>query len=323
MGFIKGSKAVEDADRAAQEARKAAFSDRLGYFSLKDGETAFIRLLTPAEGEDSWIHVAQHSGVKTKKGPKDATKWPTSMGAVCRYDSQVKELLGTEDCYICDNKLNGFGNKFAKPNTRVWALAVMRHQIRGDGSDEMGGPELKGKVLGMDDVLEKYQELDADGKPNGIELERPEIVMINMSWSNFFAALGHAQDSYGSVCDRDFSVRRVGEGTDTEYHIMPVDKVPGLEPGTEKWKVYEDLLKEREIVLDDIVLKQASDEHYARFFDPTKTVDKDGKVVAVIPSGAAEVFAPTPDNNTPDDELDEAAQQRLASLRERLAKGKS
>lgn len=318
MGFDKGSKKIEKAEKAAQEARKAAFSDRVTYFRMEEDETVYIRLLTPADGDDdAWIHVAQHSGVKTKKAPADAKKWPGQMSAVCRYDAQIKDILGTQDCYVCDKQLTGFGNKFAKPTPRVWALAVMRHQVRGDGSEEMGGRALLNKVIGYDDVREEYEELDADGKPSGIKKERPQVVLINMSWGNFFATLAHAHDSFGSACDRDFAVRRTGKGTDTEYHIMPMDPVPGLAPGTEKWARYEQVLAEREIDLEKLVLASASDEHYARWFDPTKTVDKEGKVVAVIPDAAAEVFSPT-GKEVPDEDMSPEDQKRLETMRARL-----
>lgn len=322
MGFDKGAKAIEKQEKEEAAARKAAYSDRLDYLRLQNDETIFIRLLNPAEGEDAWIKVAMHNGVTPKPKPEGAKNWPKRMSAVCRYDKQIQSILGTTDCYICDNELPGFGDKFARPTTKVWSLAVERFRLLGDGSPELGGDEMRGRDLGMFDVQEEYDIKDADGKPTGKKGKRPRILVINQAWSNFFAALGHTSDVYGEIRDRDFVVRRTGDGTDTDYQTTPMKETPDLAPGTDAWKVYTDQLAEREISLDQIVLDLASDEHYARWFDPTKTVDKDGKIVPMIPSGAADVYtgatptapaAPAPD--------DERTKQMMADLQARLASG--
>lgn len=305
MGFNKGADAIGEQEEAAKAARKAAFSaGRLDYFTLKSGDSTFIRFLTPAE---DWIKVAQHSGVQTKPS-SGAENWPKSMGAVCRYDMQIKEILGTEDCYVCDHKLLGFGGKFAKPSGKTWALAVMRKRV--------AGPQ--GKAGGLEDVLEQYEILDANGNTTGRQGERPKIVILNQSWGNFFAAIKHAWDNYGTVNDRDFVIRRVGDGTDTDYHSLPLDPVPGVAPGTEAWQRYEQSLAERKISLEDIVLKQAGDEHYARWFDTSKEVSEEGKVVAAARGGGSgNSSASTPQG----EEQDEASRAKLASLRDRLSGG--
>lgn len=331
MGLTKGADAIEQREKDMADARKAAYaSDRIDYFSVKDGETGYIRLLTAAE---DWIFVAQHSFVQTKPQPADfkGSKWPTAMGAVCRNDVGVREELGLpkDDCYICTNKLqSGFRKEFAKPSPRVWALAALRFQVRGDGTEEKGGPELRGKSLGYDDVMEEYKLLDKDGKPTEQTAERIKIVLVNMTYKQIFATLKHADMNYpGGVMGRDFAIRRVGEGTDTEYQVLaidPTEEADGqiLKPGSPGWKRYEQVLADREVNLTEIVLKQASDEHYARWFDRTKQVGKDGKVVpvegATITDTSAEVFKgeyPPADDDSP---MTEEQRAKIASLRQRL-----
>lgn len=335
MGLTKGADAIAQREKAAADARKAAYSaDRLDYLSISDGESAYVRLLTPAS---EWVFVAQHSYVKTKPQPADfkGNKWPEAMGAVCRNDAGVREELNLQsgDCYVCTNKLpSGFRKEFAKPSPRVWAVAALRQQIRGDGTERMGGEELRGRLLGYDDVLEEYKVLGKDGQPTEQTAERIKLVLINMTYKQIFATLKHADANViGGVQSRDFMIQRTGSGTDTEYQVLmldPVDDTDGqpLKPGSPGWKRYDDVLAAREVDLVKIVLKQASDEHYARWFDRTKQVDKDGKVVpvegATISGTSAEVykgeFPPAPDD-TP---VSQEQRDKVAALRERLIPSK-
>lgn len=336
MGFNKGAQAIEQDDKLEQEARKAAFSaDRLDYLSIGEDETVHIRLITPAT---EWIKVAQHSFVKTKDKPEGVNNWPKSMGAVCRHDKQIRSILNTTDCYVCDKQLkSAFRDEFAKPSGRVWAIAALRHQVRGDGTPEqlikLGvSPEeaardaesLRGKLLGYDDVREEYDVLDKDKKPTGQKAERIKFVIVNMTWSSVFVTFASAEENYvGGACGRDFAIRKTGTKPKYEYHTLAIDPIPGLAPGEEAWKRYTDELERREIDLEDIVLKQASAEHYAQWFDPTKKVEK-GKIVdsgATITATAAEVYTgqyppkPVDEPGTPEQ------QAKIASMRDRLLSG--
>jgi hypothetical protein len=284
---------------------------------MKAGATMYVRLLTPADGDDGWFKTSQHAGVQTKSAPadmQDKTKWPKQMGGVCRKDKQIASILNCEDCYICDNSLTGYGNKPARPTNKVWSLAVERTQVLGDGSEALGGPTKLGKVVGYGDVTEEYEVRDADNKGTGVKALRPRIIVINMSWGNFFASLHHAYTTLGDVCERDFAIRRIGDGTDTDYHIMPLNPTPDLAPGTPGWERYESELKRREIDLGEIILKQASEEHYARWFDVTKNVDKDGKITEASPTEVASAKAASAGVG----EVDTASQDKMDALRAKL-----
>lgn len=317
-GFNRGAKSIEheEQQRAAAISGKA---NRLDYFKVDKGDTVYVRFLTDGD-DDGWIKVAQHNYARCKPAPEGVKSWPKGLTGVCRYDGQIREILGTSDCYICDNEVpSGSREEFAKPTNRVWALAVLRHRVIGDGSEELGGPDFDGKFLGYDDVWEEYTVLDAKGEPTNEKAERPKIVIVNMAWNNFFQPLSSMYQMYGTVCDRDFAIKRTGDGRDTAYSIMPLDKTEGLEPGSQSWKErYTDQLEQRDITLEKIVLDLASDEHYARFFDATKAVDKDGKISAVIPGSAAKVFTGEADKESEDAVAPEDS-EKLAALKERLA----
>ncbi|MFJ4902825.1 hypothetical protein [Streptomyces sp. NPDC088727] len=273
MNFRKGGNAAEEAEKEsnASGGRRDRSPD---YFSLKeDKASTVVRLLTD---HDDWIYVEQHSFVPTKAAPKGAEKWPKAMMSVCRKDPAFEGHFS--DCYICDKKIKNSFEKLASSRIRVWAIAVERELVRGDGSEALGGPSKLGVVIGVRDKIDEVDELNADGKPTGNKLNYPRLLIINAPMKGFFANLKALHGLYGTVCDRDFSITRDGTGTDTNYKIVPIDPIPDLKPGTPAWDLYTQSVAEREVVLEAIVGEKASDEYYARFFDPSKTVDKDGNV---------------------------------------------
>lgn len=286
MTFRKGGSAAEEAEKEsnASGGRRDKSPD---YFSLKEDQAStVIRLLTD---HDDWIYVEQHSFVPTKAAPKGVEKWPKAMTSVCRKDPAFDGHYG--DCYICDNKVKNSFGKVASSRIRVWALAVERELVRGDGSEALGGPAKKGVVIGVRDKVDEVDELNAEGKTTGNKVNYPRLLVINQPMKGFFANLKALHGLYGTVCDRDFAITRDGTGTDTNYKIVPIDPIPDLKPGTPAWELYTQSVAERQVNLEVIVAEKASDEYYGRFFDPSKEVDKEGNVtdVAATATGAVAV----------------------------------
>jgi hypothetical protein len=279
----------------------------------KSGAVHYLRFLTDATGI---VQVAQHSSVKTKMAMAN-TKGPKSMNAICRYDKnfgeeRIKHGLPKlyEDCYVCDNELRStFGrDEVAKASPRCWALAVER--------------ELDPATKQFRDVMEEYVIRDDKGKPTDQKGQRPRIVIVNMGWSNYFQRL-HNQWLFSSVdpetrtiLDKDAIVRRSGEGTDVQYDFSLTPATPHLAPGTDLYKVYTDEIARREIDLNKIIFDHSTNEWMARWFDPTKTVNKEGEVVAAISDEAAAVF----EGNVPSPEpvVSDAQAESMDTLRNRL-----
>lgn len=288
FNFRTGGNVAEEAEKAAREAMKTR-DKTPDYFSLKeDKDTAVVRLLTD---HDDWITVEQHNFVPTKPGPKDADNWPKAMTAVCRRD--VAFAGHYDDCYICDSKLKDNFGKVAYPKIRVWALAVERELVRGDGSEALGGPSKQGIVVGIRDKVDEIEEKDADGKATGTTLRYPRLLIINQPMKSFFSNLKALHGLHGTVCDRDFVITRDGTGTETAYRFSAMDPVDDVKPGTPTWEKYLQSVAEREINLGAIVADKAADSYYARFFDPTKSVDKDGNVTSAE-AGSTSAFAVAP-----------------------------
>lgn len=268
--FRKGAEASAEASKGGGQFAKTH------YLSIEDGKSEILRFLTD---KDDWIVVNQHQMVKTKPKPQGFEgNWPDRMGAVCRADEAFEGMFS--DCFICEFLVDG--KTLKKPGGRTWALACLREQVLGDGSPDMGGPELKGKVVGVRDQVREIAKVDKEGKPTGETTLEKAIVIVNQGYKNFFSALSGFAGHYGTVLDRDYLVKRSGDDTSTTYQIIPLDPIEVDDKGTKYDLRNPEFLAAYGDVADlgELVTERASDEFYARFFDTRYSVDKEGKVVA-------------------------------------------
>lgn len=278
---------------ASQEASKASTFARTQYFGLENGKSCIVRFLTD---HDEWIVVDQHNNVPTKAKPADyeGQNWPERFLAVCRNDPAFAGMYS--DCYICDHLVDGKSLK--KPSARTYALACLREEVTENG-----------RVIGIKDS-EREVTIPAreakDGKPAQPERKVMEkaVVVVSQGYKNFFSALKGFAGHYGTVLDRDYYIKREGSSTDTEYTIIPLD--PIVLEGGKRFDVRDPEVAKRyehDIDLGQVVADKASDEFYARFFDPRFAVTKEG---AVEKTGAD----PTP---KPENEVDGDKMAALAS----------
>jgi hypothetical protein len=268
--FGKGGKAAAAADEAVRAASGKHFR-RTPYLSIEDGDYQIVRYLTDSP---DWTYVKQHPGAPTKNGPADYKgTWPTSMPAICRHDDAFEGIY--DDCYICDAELIDNWGKKCTPKVRVWALAVLREEVVGTQEMADAGQipaEKVGFLVGCRDVYREVDETNEKGEATGKKVKELAIVLVNFAVSNFFDGLNSAYGTYGTVCDRDFKVERKGTSKDTEYFNIGLDPTPNLKPGTEKWQKYLDAIEEQKVDVEEIISDRASDDYFARFFDPNKTV---------------------------------------------------
>ena len=240
---------------AAEQAAATSFGG-IRYFSLaKPGERAIIRMLTE---QHAWPYVAQHGFMPTKAKPsnlKEEQKWPKSMPAICQNDPALLDRPGMGDCYLCKAPQyqgnDQFGKKMSKTSIRAWALCCLREEVKEDG-----------KVVGYKDKL-----IEVEEKEGAKKLVR-DIQVLNMSTRNFFSHFTSMFHIYGTVCDRDYVIQRRNEGKDTDYPPVPLDKIPGHEPGSESWAAYAESMREQGIDLAEIMLERCSPEYFAKFFIP-------------------------------------------------------
>lgn len=301
---------------AAVEASKTLGGNfaKVEYFHLdKPDDYMFLRILTDSQ---QWVYAKQHIGFPTKNAPQGYTgKWPTSMPASCRYDEGFKGYYA--DCYPCDHPeiKDKWGNPF-KAKVRVWALACVREEVIGDGSEELGGEAMRGQRLGFRDAMREVAERNDKGEETGNTIKERRIIVINMATHNFFGGLQGIFGIYKTVCDRDYIVKRRGTGKDTDYDIMPMDVIEGIKPGTERWKQYEESIEQQGIDIKKIIVDRASDDYFARFLDPTKTPPPPAGGTPAASGGDAPQGAPVEQQqaaSTP-----EVSGDALAAMRDRV-----
>jgi hypothetical protein len=294
--FRKGAEAAADASKGGGNFARTQF------FGIEDGKTAIVRFLTDAQ---DWIVVDQHQVVPTKPAPADwpaGSNWPEKMGSVCRKDPAFAGVY--DECYICDHVVDG--KKVRKAGARTWALACLREEVLGDGTDALGGPDMKGKVVGIRDQTREVTLPEKDGQPEKTVTEKA-IVVVNMGYKNFFSILQGFAGRYGTVLDRDYWIKRSGSSTDTTYQIVPLDPI---ETASGRFDLRNPEFMARyqsDVDLEQVISDRADDEFYARFFDPRVTVSKEGKVEA---SGQQAAPPPPPDQDV--------SPERMAALASRV-----
>lgn len=261
---------------AAQEAAKRSGSGgRIGFFSLDDKESAILRFITDADPDENgvggWITVLQHNSVPTKAKPKafPGQNWPAFMSAVCRNGKP----FNFGDCYICatlpepENDSKGKKKQprgVAKP--RTWALACLREAVKEGG-----------RIIGYRDKRKEVtKKVDGEDKTT----EERELVLVNLGYNNFFEHLEGPAAVYDTLLDRDYHITRKGTGLDTEYQPVALDPIT-MEGGArydlrdpEVLKRYGfDSLAEADELLQEEISNRASEDFYARFFDPNVEAD--------------------------------------------------
>lgn len=306
--FGRGGQAAEAADEAVRKASGKKFH-KVPFLAIDDGSYQVLRYITDSP---DWLWVKQHTGAPTKNAPADYTgSWPDAMPATCRYDVAFQGIYS--DCYICDAKLVNKWKKPCNPQVRVWAVAVLREEVLGTQEMAAAGqiqPSQVGFVVGCRDVYREAPVLDADGKDTGEVKQELALVLVNNPVSNYFQGLNAAFNTYGTVCDRDYKVERKGTSKDTEYHNISLDKTPNLMPGTEKWAKYDEAVAEQKVDLAVIVGDRASDDFYARFFDPNKTPEPRKGAEADKGGAPATQQSAAPSNDVDPDRL-EAMRTRI------------
>jgi hypothetical protein len=335
--FLTGGVAAREDGDAAAAARKAARgkTEYLTQLMPKPGDSCIIRWVTD---DQDLLRTKQHSFVATKPAPADKPAnmtWPSTSGAVCRYTLKAdKKTRWHSDCYICDHMKKSDGDKYF-PSDRVWGLAAVREEIL--GTQEMVN---EGKirvdqidtVVGIKDAVIEYDEIDTNGNPTGIKLRKKRIVIVNMAIKNFFGPFTSYYQMYGTLLDRDYKIIRRGEAKQTDYHSGALNQISKPIIGadgqpTGQYEIYDlrnpkyaDLYADNDMnlkVLRKLVVRQASDDYYARYFDVTKATtwkredDDNGATAAPSAVPAQGSATAEPAANTP-------TASRLAAMRDEV-----
>ncbi len=334
-----GSEGAEAAATAAAEAAAGGSFNRVEFFRL-DGSPGAVQTqknstllrflsdvstITDPDGTElpAMISVHSHASVQTKAKPANHEgNWPKSMSATCRKDKIfTRKYNGT--CYICEAGLINTNNgKPSRPTDRKWALAVLREEVIGDGSEALLGEAMRGKVVGVRDKMKEIVKTDADGKASGETEWVKAYVKVNLGWQNFFQPLSGMGARYGTLLDRDYYIARTGEGTDTAYSIIPNDPIPWSKDTSRTFDLRDPEIRAAEYPdlpnLRAIVAATASDDLFNRFFIPEADQQGGAAPATKAPATPAQeqVAAKAPEAPTSDQATPGA--DRMAAIKERV-----
>lgn len=118
-------------------------------------------------------------------------------------------------CPACASQHN-LNKQTGKPRTpafRLYGVAVER-QARMETQMVNGIPTPV--IKDIQDVV-----VEADG------IQQPKVVIVNMSWTNFWSKLAAFSPDYSqSICNYDWRVTRIGNGLNTTYDCVKVSDMP-------------------------------------------------------------------------------------------------
>jgi len=202
-GFDHVDKAISDAKARANQ----GFSGRLNYFTWKDGESIVLRFLT-----DEVLTVAFYEMVVDNQGKfkdfivapdlyADEPGW-TGEDWVLKYGGKVHE--------------NGLSGPLIQPSPRIRSVGVA--VLREEAPREVDGK-----------TVMAYQDHLYEHNVSGDDFPARWFGIVKQSHQLFWNQMSGYHHEYGTICDRDFKVQRVGEKLDTTYRIVPLREDPDFE----------------------------------------------------------------------------------------------
>jgi hypothetical protein len=187
MGWERGPDAVNK----AVERQSGDFGPRLSFFTWKDGDKKFLRFLEddlPLVGDFAQQIVTNQEKVQTMDFLIGDTNW------VEKFHGRQREW--------------GTGNLVA-PKLRKLGVGIAVER------QEIPDPDNPGRVKLIDKVSTK----EVDGK----KYEALTYGIVKLPPKTFWKKLTGMQRRYGTLCDRDYQIERIGGDKDTDYEVTPID----------------------------------------------------------------------------------------------------
>lgn len=233
MAIKSGFGAVQEAIQKSAD-RNQGGGGHLNYLTWKDdrkdkGEDfqKVLRFLT-----DEVIPCEIYEYIPCKDGKMRDFIVPTSVG-----------LEGTDLVLESGVRVTEYGNKnnLIKPKSRSMTLgiAVVREEI----SEMVDGR----RVLSYRDKMEEVT-YEKDGQE--VTEVRPVYGLVKQSNQNFWGTIAGYWTRYGTITDRDYVISRNGNGTDTNYVIIPCDPIEDLRSPESIEKAYTPPITLKKVVED-------------------------------------------------------------------------
>lgn len=201
-GFDAVKKSISDA-----KARQfSGASGRLGFFNIKDdGESKVVRFIT-----DDVLSVQFYEMVVDNQGGfkdfivapdlyEDDPSW-RGEDWVLKYEGKVHE--------------NGLSGPLVNPQPRVKSVGIV--VLREEAPREAGGRAVT------------YQDNLFETNVNGTDYPARWFGVIKQSMT-FWDQMSGFHEEYGTICDRDYRIKRNGKKLDTSYQIIPLPPDPDFD----------------------------------------------------------------------------------------------
>lgn len=183
----------------------------LNYFILADGEQKIVRFLT--DPDDMLVDITFYEFVLTSTGkyanfvvaPDFYADDPTWRGEdwVLKYGGKVKPYGS---------------NTFEDPQRRQRTIALVVEREEVVETDPSG----KRRVT-RTDKLSQFEGRD------GRTYNSRNFMVVKPTSNTFWPTLVNYHEAFGTLCDRDYLIKRIGTGRDINYSIIPKDPDPGWE----------------------------------------------------------------------------------------------
>lgn len=175
------------------------YSARLDYFSWRDGDKKILRFLT-----DDVIVAPFADRVVTNTGKAMDFLVDPDNNLIDKYGGFSRDFVTGEQC----------APKLAR---RGVGVAVLRDE-RPTGETYPGGGQ-------KTEVVDYLYQKDV----GGTQLQARWFGIIKQSTSNFWDQLVMGSgDRFGTLCDRDYEVTRIGGDKNTKYSFIPLDPIDEL-----------------------------------------------------------------------------------------------
>jgi hypothetical protein len=196
-GLAALQKSIEEAKSrpARRGGEKTEFQPRLNYFGWKDGEVKVVRFLTDDINQSLYAEY-----VLTKDGKSQNFIVDPDNNLVAKYGGKSRESYIDTSSPMIEPKLV----------KRAAGVAVLREERPGTGGKMEIVDHLYERSIGDTTYPSRY------------------FGVIRQAIKNFWPTLVECAARYGTICDRDYVIKRIGGGLDTSYSILPCDPVDGL-----------------------------------------------------------------------------------------------
>lgn len=184
--------------------------------------------MSPRKGLESVAESAERGGNFSGSGPRRYFKWATNEEKTLRFLTDGDDIVmanvheyvqchdGSRKSFVCRQEYdaecelcNSPDEKTQKRREIAYGVAIWREPAKKDGQ-----PYFKTKT--------EEVEVEEDGKK--IKKVVPWVGIVQQAPRNFWSWFWAVYQSKGTLRDREYTVRRVGTGKETDYQGIPEDK---------------------------------------------------------------------------------------------------